>query len=888
MYNLSVEECFEKLGTSANGLSSANAKKRLDENGKNKLKEKKKRSILMRILDQMKNVLLLLLIFACVASVVVAVLEDDMSELINAGIILIIIVLNTTIGVVQEVKAEKAIEGLKDLTKPYAKVMRNGKVTKIKTEDIVVGDIVVLEAGDIVPADVRFIEANSIKINDATLTGESVAGERNALVVEGKNLPLGDRTNMAFMGSIVTYGRGVGIVTATGMDTELGKIANVLQETNNNETPLTKRLNKTVKILTYVVMIIAAVVFVVDMISGKSISESFMVAIALAICIVPEGLLTCLTLTMAMGVQRMSKQKAIVRQLPAVETLGSTQVICSDKTGTLTLNKMTVKEIFTMCEDQELEESENFHQLMNCMLLCNDTSTRLEEDGTFSTIGDPTETSLVYYGFERGFNKDTVNGAYPRLNEIPFDSERKLMTTLNRVGEQNICYTKGAVDNILTRCSHILDNGNVRILTDEDKEKILAQNTDMADKALRMLGFAYRTYDLDPYDSMNAEVAESNLTFVGIVGMIDPPRPEVKDAIATCKDAGITVIMITGDHKDTAFAIARELGIANDKKQVMTGKQLNNMSDEQLTQALKEIRVFARVNPEHKVRIVKALKALDKIVAMTGDGVNDAPSIKSADIGIGMGITGTDVTKEVSNIILTDDNFSTIVSAVKEGRKIYDNVLKCIEYLLSTGIAELIMLFTVLVILRRDFLNPALILWLNFVSDTVSALALGVEKGAKDIMKRKPNTHNANLLKGFVGFNILVYGVIQAFLVLMVYFIGYDVIGLSTEKVITLCFVTLVFIEGFHSYNVKDERRSVFASNPFDNRLLNLGFISSFVLTFLFIGIPIPAIQSALGITTLTAVEWLICAGVGFLMVPIAELIKLCIKLSKPTSKSKK
>lgn len=881
MYNVSIDECLERLESQTSGLTNQTAKRRLQENGKNLLKQKKKRSMLSRILDQLKNVLILLLVFACVASVVVAILEQDAGELVNAGMILLIIVLNTTIGVVQEVNAEKALDGLKDLTRPYAKVRRGGEIIKIKSEDIVVGDIVVLEAGDNIPADIRFISTASIRINDSTLTGESIPSERNAMVVSGKNLPLGDRTNMAYMGSTVAYGRGEGVVVATGMDTELGKITNILHEDVDDQTPLTKRLNQTIRILSYIIIVIASIVFVSDIFIGKTVAESFMVAIALAVCIVPEGMLTCLTLTMALGVQRMSKQKAIVRSLPAVETLGSTQVICSDKTGTLTLNKMEVSAVYTNCDDTKLKDSINFQQLISCMLLCNDTTTTLSDDGEIDMLGDPTETALVYYAYKNGFNKDIMSGAYPRINEIPFDSERKLMTTLNEVEDEYYCYTKGAVDNILSRCTYILDDGVQRIMTDDDRDKILENNFIMGDNALRVLAFAYKKYEGDNYE-LRSDYAETNLTFIGLAGMIDPPRPEVKDAIATCKSAGITVIMITGDHKDTAFAIARELNIATDKKQVLTGKEVGEMKDEQLQQALATVRVFARVNPEHKVRIVKALKALGNIVAMTGDGVNDAPSIKCADIGIGMGITGTDVTKDVSKIILTDDNFSTIVSAVKEGRKIYDNVLKCIEYLMSTGIAELIMLFTVIVVLRREFFNPALILWLNFISDTISALALGVEKGDKNIMKRQPNKHEKNLLSGFVGFNMITYGLVQAFLVLMVYFISYDVVGLDTTKVITLCFVSLTMIEAFQSYNIKNERKSLFSSNPFDNAFLNWGFLYSFVLCVLVVAIPIPFLHSALNITTLSLAEWLICIGVGICTIPIAELIKYCVrKVSK-------
>lgn len=878
MYNLVTDEVLKKVKSSANGLSQTEAEARLNENGPNMLKKAKKKSLFMKIIDQLRNVLILLLLMACVASIIVAILEKNSSELINAGLILVIIILNTTIGIVQENKAESAMESLQDMTKPYAKVYRDGKLVKVKTEELVLGDIVVLEAGDIVPADLRLIDVASLKIQDAAITGESMPQEKTNQVITAKNIPLGDRTNMAFMGSVVNYGRGIGVVTAVGMDTEMGKIADVLHTSKAEPTPLTKRLNKTVKILTYLVVLISIVVFIADMIQGKSISESFMVAIALAVCIVPEGLVTCLTITMALGVQRMSKKKAIVRKLTAVETLGSTQVICSDKTGTLTLNKMTVKDVFVLNKnDYDLNDNPNFLELMNCMLLCNDSTLKLDDNGNLQTLGDPTETALVHYGYSLNYNKDNFDGMFPRVNEIPFDSERKLMTTLNTVGNKTIAYTKGAIDSLLEKCTHILENGKKRKITKKDIDKINETNTNFASRALRVLAYAYKEVTGDVY-KIDKNI-ESELTFIGLTGMIDPPREEVFDAIKTCKEAGITTLMITGDHKDTAFAIARDLKIAEDISQVITGKELDLLSEEEFKDAIKNFRVFARVNPEHKVKIVKALKQQDLIVAMTGDGVNDAPSIKNADIGIGMGITGTDVTKEVADVILTDDNFATIVEAVKEGRKIYSNILKTIIYMLATGFAELLMLFTVMVIFGRDFFTPALILVLNFITDTLPAIALGLEKSEPNVMKRKPHNTRGHLLSGHVGINIIVYGIVQAALVLSVYFIGIYGYNLSNTIATTMAFVTMVGLEAFHAYNLKNETASIFKSQPFNNKLLNISTLCSLVLTIPFVVLPLTPIQNALGITTLSAVQLLICLGVSLMIIPIAELVKFFLRL---------
>ena len=702
-----TEEVLENVQATTSGLSYREAKTRLEQNGKNALTEKKKKSNFVKFLQQFKEILIIVLLISSVVSVVIGIIQKSYGEFIDAGIILVIVFVNAIIGFLQERKSEEAMASLKNLTKPFCKVNRNGKTIKVKSEELVLGDIVVLEAGDIIPADLRLLESNSLKIEESALTGESVPVEKDASIVLDENAVLGDRVNMAYMGSIVTYGRGLGVVVACGMDTEMGKIASALNEMDNEETPLTKRIKKTSIIITVIVLVVCLAVFILElcMSKGKDIFAAFSMAIAIAVCAIPEGLPACNTVTMSMGVKRMSEQRAIVKHLPAVETLGSTEVICSDKTGTLTLNQMTVKKVFYfggMCEElnnkkfdeiviggnatdnvvtldqveeihaTEFKDDRNFNEIMRCMLLCNDTRTKLE-DNKLETVGDPTEIALVHYGYKFGFNKEKVEGEFKRINEIPFDSDRKLMTTFHEIGEQKVAYTKGAIDSILMRCDRILDNGRIRKITNADKDLIIEKNAEYASKALRMLGFAFKT--VDKIGRPTSTNTEYDLCFIGMVGMIDPPREEVKDSIKTCKQAGITTIMITGDHKDTAFAIANELGICSDSKKVITGKELDQISDEEFVKAVNQYQVYARVSPEHKVKIVKALKANNKTVAMTGDGVNDAPSIKAADIGVGMGITGTDVTKEAADIILTDDNFSTIVGAVREGRRIYDTIL---------------------------------------------------------------------------------------------------------------------------------------------------------------------------------------------------------------------
>ena len=901
-YVCSIDECLEKTQSQRQGLSSRTAKLRLEENGKNELTPKKKRNGFLKFLDQFKNVLIIVLMISCFVSVIIGIVNKTYDEFIDAGIILIVVFVNALIGFLQERNSEKAMESLKNLTKPYCEVLRNGKAISIKTEELVLGDIVVLEAGDVVPADLRLIESSSLKIIESALTGESVPVEKDALAVCEDGAPLAERTNMAFMGTSVSYGRAIGVVVACGMHTEMGKITSALNEIESEETPITKRLKKTNLIITFVVLAVCAVLFVVEIIRGANIFGSISMAIAIAVCAIPEGLPACNTVTMSLGVKRMSEQRAIVKHLPAVETLGSTEVICSDKTGTLTLNKMTVKKIFYLgglCDEinrendslppsaltldevsqiheNKFNEDRNFNEILKCMLLCNDTRVKVE-DGKLETVGDPTEIALVDFGYKYGISKEYVDGQFERINEVPFDSERKMMSTIHNVDGKNIVYTKGAIDSVLSRCDRILDDGKIRRLTNADKELIMQKNYEYASSALRLLAFAFRQVDkVGRPTSKNTEV---DMCFIGLVGMIDPPRDEVKDAIKTCKQAGITTIMITGDHKDTAFAIAKELGICSDEKRVITGKELDEIDDERFEKLVNTFSVYARVSPEHKVRIVKALKANDKIVAMTGDGVNDAPSIKAADIGVGMGITGTDVTKEAADIILTDDNFATIVGAVKEGRRIYDTLLKLLMFLLGTSIAELFALSVILIGFGDvNFFSAPLIMWINFVSDTFVGLALGFEKAESNVMKRKPVKNRGSLFKGDVGINILASSIFVSAMLILLYCLTTFVFGFTSAEVTTVCFVYLCLTELFHAFNLKSRTESLFSKNIFANKVLNISFVVSAILTVLVVIIPLGPITSALGISMINWWQWLIAIGCAVLIVPYFEIVKFILR----------
>lgn len=877
-YSDNIKKVEKSLNTTHKGLSSEEVETRQNQYGKNELQSGKKKTKLGRFFAQLKDFMIIILFVAAIVSGVIAIIEKNYMDLIDSGLIFLIIFLNAIVGVIQETKADQALESLKGMSKPYAKVIRDGKVEKVKVENLTIGDIVVLEAGDIVPADLRLIETASLKVEESNLTGESLAVEKDATLVLNKDVALGDRKNMAYSSTVVTYGHGKGIVVAIGMDTEVGKIAQMLKSVDSEKTPLQKQINKTAKVITVLVLIVAAAIFVFSVANTgftvHNVLNAFMLAVAIAVAAVPEGLPAVITIILSLGIKQMSNKKAIVKNMPAVETLGCCNVICSDKTGTLTLNKMTVKELYTLKSGQFFRNSkphDDIFHLHNCLMLCNDTIVENEK-----LFGDPTETALTRYCLDMGFDVLKECKDKKRIDEVPFDSNRKLMTTVNKIDGEPVSYTKGAVDMLLNRCSKIYDGNIVREITDMDKKKILKANKDMGSKALRVLGLACKMGDL------NKETIEEDLIFIGLVGMIDPPREEVKDAVRICKEAGITAVMITGDHMDTARAIATEIGILGKNDLCITGKELDEMSDKEFMKKLTKIRVYARVSPENKVRIVMAFKAKGKVVAMTGDGVNDAPSIKSADVGIGMGITGTDVSKQAADVVLTDDNFATIVTAVGEGRKIYNNIKRVIQYLLSTNIVEVLTLFIATIVLRVPFLTSVMILWINLVTDSLPAISLGLESSHKDVMKEKPRDTNGSLFEGRTGKNILSHAIMQTILVMSAFCIGEYVFN-DPEGAMTMAFVTLSFMQLFHAYNCRSQTDSLFSSNPFKNTFLNLSAIFGFVLVLMITNVPV--LEMFFGIRTLTWAEFAISFGFAFAVIPIVELYKLIIRSLKKSKK---
>jgi len=864
-YNKTIEDTFKILKTTKNGLTNNQAKNLLDTNGLNYLKEGKKRTLFNKIFSQFKNVMILVLLVA-------AIVSGLLGEITDSIIILSIVILNAIMGVVQENKAEKSLDALKSLSKPFSKVIRNNIPIKIKSEEIVIGDIILLEAGDYVPADLRIIESASLKIEEASLTGESIAVEKIVDTLDSTNLALGDRRNLAFSSSIVSYGRGKGVVIATGMDTEVGKIAKyITDDTISSETPLSKQLDKTGKIISIVVVFAAIIILITGLIQGRLFIEMFLISVSIAVAAIPEGLPAIVTVVLSIGVQKLSSKNAIIRKLPAVETLGSTEIICSDKTGTLTLNQMTVKQLYFLNNTPSAEDMKIF---MYIMALCNDSIQSMENE-KIKLVGDPTETALVTFANSYGYDKNKLENDFKRITEIPFDSNRKLMATINYIDYKYKVLVKGAPDILISKCTKILENGVIRTLTETDVKKIEKANTSMANGALRVLAFAYKDYIKLP-KNISSEEVENNLIFVGLEGMIDPPREEVKQAIKICNKAGMRAVMITGDHKDTAIAIAKQLGILDNINHAITGNDLDKLSDEQLYNEVKNYSVYARVSPEHKVRIVTAWKKHGKIVAMTGDGVNDAPSLKAADIGIGMGITGTDVAKSVSDMILADDNFATIIVAIKEGRRTYSNIQKAIQFLLSANTAEVLSLF-VATLLSWKFLFPIHILWINLITDSFPALALGMEKADKNIMNDMPRKATKSLFSGTLGRNIIIQGILQAIIVLSLY--SYAINHFNTNTSITMVFLTLGLIQLFHVFNVRAMNKSIFKSHFFSNRYM---FISIFISVVLQVSVVIiPGLNSVFRTVPLTLHQWIIVIISSFLIIPLVELIKILLKLFK-------
>ena len=856
-FNKTSQEVEQELKTDyQKGLSNSQVQENIKKYGLNELQEKKKDSLLKKFLEQFKDFSIIVLIIAAIVSGVVGVAQGE--GFTDTIIILIVVLLNAVIGVAQESKAEKSLEALKKLSSHASKVIRNGKEQVIPAGELVPGDVVVIETGDYVAADLRIIEAVNLKSQESSLTGESVPVEKISEKIDGAEIGIGDRKNMLFSSSLITYGRGKAIVVNTGMDTEVGKIAGMLDNAEKQETPLQQRLNNLGKTLGIACIVICVVIFIIGLIQGKEIINMFMTAVSLAVAVIPEGLVAVSTIVLAIGVQKMVKKNAIVKKLPAVETLGSSTVICSDKTGTLTQNKMTVEKVF--CDDilqdiNKINTTEDFKKLVyNCML-CNDS--RVLENGQIA--GDPTETALVDMAFKLDYEK-SIYRENPRVQEVPFDSERKLMTTVNKNNGKYIVYTKGGVDELLKCCNSFLYKGEIRTNLDSYAKWIRENNEKMAKEALRVLAFAYKEMDHLP-SKEEMKTIENNLTFIGMVGMIDPPRLEAKRAVEKCKKAGIKTVMITGDHKVTAIAIAKKLGILVDESEALTGTELDKMSDSDLTKNIRKYSVYARVSPEHKVRIVKAWQANGEIVAMTGDGVNDSPALKTADIGCAMGKVGTEVAKEAADVILTDDNFATIVSAVEEGRRIYDNILKVIQFLLSCNVGEVIVLllatlfapqigqfFGISDITMIQVLMPIHILWINLVTDTFPALALAFDPANSDIMSRKPIKKDEGIFTKGRTFRIIYQGIMIGLLTLAAYLIGIGsttqaIEGLTLEQTKievgqTMAFIVLAFSELIHVFNVRDNKQSIFKTGILGNGVLILAILASALLMVVILFIP--------------------------------------------------
>ncbi len=929
-FNKDVEEVSKTLNTDLEkGLSEEEAKKRQKENGYNELQEKKKKSLFVKFLEQFKDFMIIILIIAAIISGVVGQMQGE--GFTDSIIILIVVILNAVIGVIQENKAEKSLEALKKMSSYSAKVMRDGKVTVIPSRELVPGDIVVLDTGDYVPADIRIIDAVNLKAQEASLTGESVPVEKDAATIENEEVSLGDRTNMLFSSSLVTYGRGKGIVVETGMHTEVGNIAGMLNSVEETATPLQQKLNKLGKSLGIMAIVICIVIFIIGLAYGKDVIDMFMTAVSLAVAAIPEGLAAVSTIVLAIGVQRMVKKNAIVKKLPAVETLGSASVICSDKTGTLTQNKMEVQKVYVngqLIDAKELykENKYNSDELEKTILigmLCNDTkialgnsttneadsakadnsndSTSNSEESDLKNVtftGDPTEIALTQLAFNLKYDENEINN-HPRVAEMPFDSDRKLMTTVNKFGDKYLVCTKGGLDELLSICNSYSENGEIKTNLKDRIPEIEKQNESLAKNALRVLAMAYKYMDHEPVGDEVLDL-ERDLTFVGMCGMIDPPREEAKHAVQKCKKAGIKTVMITGDHKITATAIAQQLGILENEDEAITGAELAKMSDEELDKNIRKYSVYARVAPEHKVRIVKAWQKAGEIVAMTGDGVNDAPALKQADIGCAMGMVGTDVAKEAADVILTDDNFATIVSAVEEGRRIYANILKAIEFLISSNIGEIVLLFVCMLItpfLSSTFgidinliepLLPMHILWINLVTDSLPALALAVDPAEDDIMKKKPNKEKGIFVKSRL-WRVAYQGIMIGLITLAAFIIGLatpdsilpQVEGLSNAEVKveigqTMAFVTLAFAELVHVFNVRTPKKSVFKSHPFKNKMLLLALGVSALLMIVILAVP--GLREVFSIPVLPAqdiFEMILLILSPIVIVEIMKLIKL-------------
>lgn len=882
-FNKSIEQIVQEKQTTQNGLTSLEAKERLEKDGPNELEAPPSIPLWKRFVSQLQDPMIIILLVAALISAFTSYYECSLEQKAffptDSLIILIVVLINAVLGVLQESKAEKAIEALQKMSASTSKVLRDQKVVVLPSTQLVKGDVVLLEAGDSINADGRIIECASLTVEESALTGESTSVKKNTDVIAQDDIPLGDRKNMVYRGSDVVYGRGKVLITSTGMDTEMGKIAKVISTTKEGKTPLQIKLSQLSNVLTKIVIGICVFIFVFSMFMHRDVFASndmmliieksidfFMVAVSLAVAAIPEGLVAVVTIVLSIGVTNMSKKKAIIRKMTAVETLGCASIICSDKTGTLTQNKMTV--VKTYGEDETL--------LSTAMALCNDATVDEKQE----VNGEPTEAALVQYALKNHLNKNDLLKNEPRVDEYPFDSTRKLMSTIHQQGTSYMQYTKGAPDVLIDRCTKIMKDGVVQPLTLEEKKHLLQVNKSMADQALRVLAAAYTTYT-DASDFKKKETIEHDLIFIGLMGMIDPVRPEVKDAIKTCKSAGITPIMITGDHLDTAVAIAKELDILQDSLQAIIGYDLQKMSDEDFMKNVQKYRVYARVQPEHKTRIVKAWQSLGNVVAMTGDGVNDAPSIKTADIGVGMGITGTDVTKNVADMVLADDNFATIVTAIKEGRRIYDNIRKAIQFLLSSNLAEVLSIF-ISTLLNFTILKAPHLLFINLVTDSLPSIALGMEKEESNVMQRKPRNASEGIFAQGLGFNVVYQGVIVTLLTLAAFFIGerletghWVFMNITNcEEGMTMAFLTMSMCEIFHSFNMRSTSASIFQLFKENNHNRFLVFTMILSLIFTTCVIEIPFLANAFGFTPITYVEYGISLLLALSIIPLVEIVK--------------
>lgn len=867
----SIEQTLRELRSRSSGLKSSEL---VGRERAEVIMQGKKNSIISKFFAQFFDLMIIILLFASAVSIIIGIIEKSSSEIIDGCIILFIVIMNAIFGVVQEYKAEKSLEALSKLTEPECLVLRDGQMTKINTNELVIGDIVSLEAGAIVPADLRLIESHQLKLDESSLTGESHQIEKDASDVCLQNAPLGERHNMAYKGTVVACGRGLGVTVALGDKTELGKIASVIKDSQKEMTPLQKSIKDVGKVLTYLVLLVAIITFIIEIIiNPANIMDAFLTSVAISVAAIPESMPAVITIIMSLGVARLAKQRAIVKRMHSVETLGCCEVICSDKTGTITQNKMSVTAIYVngKFQDKRFNLSKEYMSFVKCALACNDA---FISKGKLT--GDPTEVALLDFCQKHKFSKEEYNKDNKRVDELPFDSNRKMMSVLIQEGNNKIVYTKGALDGVINRCQYILIDGKVEKLSPSHKSSIFKANDAMANKALRVLALAYKKSD---------NLSEDDLVFIGLAGMIDPPRKEIKDAVKKCKRAGMKPVMITGDYSQTAFAIAKEIGLAENSSQVITGRELAKLSDNDLSKVIENYAVFARVSPEDKVRIVEAFKSKGKVVAMTGDGVNDAPSLKKASIGIGMGIAGTDVAKEVSDIIITDDNFATIVIAVEEGRKIYQNIQKTVKFLFSANLAELFSLFFVTILFPQYiFLFPVQILFVNLITDSLPAIALGVEQPERDLMDVPPRDSKKGLFSNGIGVSIVVLGLFQTLFVVLAYVIG---ISFYNEGIaVTMSFYTLNIIQMFYLASMRTNA-NIFKSKPLKNKFFLIAVGFCFLLVALFAFTPL---KYLLNLRTLNLLQWSIVFGFSLLMLIISEIYKMTEKriLNKKYAKSSK